>query len=258
MNYTLFPIRALQDNYIWALINPSAGLLVLVDPGEADPVIAFLRQSGLSLQGILITHHHYDHTAAILALTKHIPVPVWGPSSCSVVGVTHEVRDKDKIFIHQDLPVLEVMAIPGHTLDHLAYFANNDTLFCGDTLFGGGCGRLFEGSAAQLWASLQRLAALPDETKICCAHEYTLKNLAFAVCVEPNNQALLRRIDAVKALRAEHKPSLPSLLIDERQTNPFLRCHEEAVIQSVQAYAQCTLFNPIDVFAALRRWKDDF
>ncbi len=253
----IFPVPALKDNYIWVVINPEKQCALVVDPGDATPVISFLKQHQLELSGILVTHHHWDHVNGVAGLLHHQRVPVYGSVSSQCPEITHRVDEGDRVFVNDCFPVWEVFNIPGHTLDHIAYFANK-TLFCGDTLFAAGCGRLFEGTAGQLYTSLQKLAGLPDDTKVCCAHEYTLDNLQFALAVEPGNQQIIQRTTQVQALRENNHPSLPSLLSEEKRTNPFLRCEIPEVIHSAERQAHATLSNPVDVFAVLRRWKNAF
>lgn len=256
-NFTIHPIPALEDNYIWAIIDKKAKTALIVDPGEASPVEHFLKDQQLRLLGILITHHHWDHTNGIAALVKNHTVPVFGPGTENIVEMTNKLSDTDKIKI-EDFPLtFTSLSIPGHTSGHIAYYSPG-VLFCGDTLFASGCGRIFEGTPEQMYASLQKIAALPDDTEIYCAHEYTLANLRFAKQVEPNNVDIDDRIKTVKALRDRGLPSLPSLLKDEKATNPFLRCEAKEVIASVQNHMEENLTSPVAIFAALRKWKDHF
>ena len=229
----------------------------MVDPGEAWPVVAYLIKHRLVLSGILITHHHSDHVGGVTALTAGTRVPVFGPMNCSFENITHRVTAGESLSITPHSAVYHVMNVPGHTLDHVAYYTEG-VLFCGDTLFAGGCGRLFEGTAAQMYASLQAIAGLPDDTKLYCAHEYTLNNLRFAEHVEPDNPHIVSRMAAVKALRDKGRPSVPSFLFEEKQTNPFLRCDRSTIIRHVEQRTSCSLKDPIQVFAALREWKNHF
>lgn len=254
---TISAIAALTDNYIWSIGNFKARCALIVDPGEAQPVIAYLEHHQLSLSGILITHHHGDHVNGVADLLKYTAVPVYGPMQSPFLGLTQCVHAQQSGFISQHFPDYAVLAIPGHTLDHIAYYADNH-LFCGDTLFAGGCGRVFEGTAEQLYASLQKIAALPDSTQLYCAHEYTLNNLRFAARVEPSNQALLQRIERVQSAREQGIPSVPSRLFEEKQTNPFLRCDKPEIIHQVEQFMSQTLQSPMAVFAALRTWKNKF
>jgi hydroxyacylglutathione hydrolase len=250
-------VPAFQDNYLWVLHN-TAGQAWVVDPGDAAPVEAALAAHNLSLEGILITHHHFDHTGGALQLAEGVR-PIYGPEHSPFEGITHPLEDGARIQLGE--AAFEVLAVPGHTLDHIAYYnATEGLLFCGDTLFAGGCGRLFEGTAEQMHGSLQRLAALPDATEVYCAHEYTLANLRFAVAVEPENEALLARQQAAEALRARGEATVPSTIGLERATNPFLRAEAPAVHQALIAEAGPALLAApaCDRFGALRSWKDRF
>jgi hydroxyacylglutathione hydrolase len=248
---TIIPIAALSDNYIWALLG-SANDVWVVDPGEVEPVEVFLEKNGRHLRGILITHHHWDHTHGAGALKQKWDVPVFGPCGSPCVDITHAMKDGETLVL--DEMSFTVMSIPGHTLDHIAYYANG-ILFCGDTLFAAGCGKVFEGSMAQMYASLQRLGNLPAQTKIYCGHEYTLANLTFAGLVEPNNSEIKNRLAQVKILRDAHLPTLPATLKDELQTNPFLRCEQPTVRTQVEQKIGQALSQPVAVFEALRNWK---
>lgn len=255
-NFTIHPIPALKDNYIWIIVNNEEKTALVVDPGEAAPVIHYLNQQQLNLCGILITHHHWDHTNGLKDLLKNYDPPVFASIKSQVAGVTNFIRDKDIVRI-DTFPEYQVMEIPGHTLDHIAYYSTN-TLFCGDTLFSAGCGRIFEGTAEQMYFSLQKIVALPSETKIYCGHEYTLNNLNFAKTVEPNNQQILKRIQAVENLFKNNLPSLPTILYDELEINPFFRCHSLEVIKAVQHRVGRRLECAAAVFSELRKWKDTF
>ncbi len=254
-------IPALDSNYFWLLPvgdTPTCGNkdVYLIDPGDAEPVIETLERQGLSLKAILITHHHWDHTDGLDELLAYRPVPVYGPES--VAQVTHRIKEGSRL----DLPglTLDVMAVPGHTLDHLAYYhpATEDSpprLFCGDALFAAGCGRLFEGTALQAQASLDKLNALPGSTRIYCAHEYTQTNLRFARTVDPANAAVQERLNKVNALRARGTPSLPTELDLERATNPFLRTDDPALRAAIGATPNASRG---DVFTELRKRRDRF
>lgn len=246
---TILPIPILSDNYVWTIIATELNAAVVVDPGDAQPVSDFLKQQQLSLVGILVTHHHWDHTNGVSALQQQYKAPVFGPAT--------SLREQDTVVITGFPLSFQVLAIPGHTRDHVAFYTPG-ILFCGDTLFAGGCGRLFEGTAKQLYDSLQKMAALPDDTSVYCAHEYTLQNLRFAEMVEPDNQAIKQRMKRVNELRKQSLPSLPSLLSEEKQTNPFLRCDIPEVIASVEKYAGRALNTPLEVFTWVRKWKDKF
>lgn len=250
------PIRAFTDNYIWALTD-DAGRCCVVDPGDAAPVKAWLAENDRQLASILVTHHHFDHTGGIPALLETGPVPVYGPDNPRIKGISHPLRDGERFTLEPFGVSLEVLAIPGHTLDHIAFFGEPG-LFCGDTLFSCGCGRLFEGTPAQMHASLSRLAELPGDTPMYCGHEYTLANMAFALSVDPHNMALQAARAEAQALRDEDAPTLPSTLARERTTNPFLRCHDPDVIAGVQAQADVDGSDVVAVFAALRQLKDNY
>lgn len=249
-------IPALKDNYIWMMTNVTAHTTLIVDPGDAMPVMHFLEQHHLNPLAILITHHHWDHTNGIKELTAKYTIPVYGPEN-NVLDVTHRLKEPDVIQVDSTCIPLQILNIPGHTLDHIAYYAQ-DVLFCGDTLFAAGCGRVFEGSPEQLFSSLQKIAAFPGETKIYCAHEYTLNNLRFAQTVEPNNGCISERLKQVQYLRDQSLPTLPSTLLAEKTTNPFLRCHMGEVKSQVEHYAGHSLATALDVFTELRKWKDQF
>lgn len=254
----LYPIAAFNDNYIWALFD-ERGACLIVDPGQAAPVLAFLQREDLTLTGILITHHHGDHVGGIADLLAHADVPVYGPAGETIPYLTHPLEDDAAL--HFDAPLISarVMAVPGHTAGHIAYyFAHCEpaVLFPGDTLFSGGCGRLFEGTPAQMLTSLQRLAALPDSTRICCAHEYTQANLRFAQAVTPQDVAVAQRVHDVAVMRSEGHPSLPSTLAIEKASNPFLRIHDTAIRQRL--LARGCQDDDISLFAELRAWKDSF
>ncbi|MBB3168613.1 hydroxyacylglutathione hydrolase [Simiduia aestuariiviva] len=256
----LTPIPAFTDNYIWALSDGRH--CWVVDPGDAEPVEQWLAARGLPLTGILITHHHADHIGGVDALQRNrANLPIYGPQTPKIPQVTQVVSPAAPVSIGPWQ--LEVLNVPAHTLDHIAYFLPADTeqpgaLFCGDTLFAAGCGRLFEGTADQLHQALAQFKALPPATLICCAHEYTLANLAFAKAVEPENPNIDIRITQEQCKRAAGLPTLPSTLALELDTNPFLRTQSPDVIANVSAHSNQSLDEPIATMGALRRWKDNF
>lgn len=248
-------LPAFRDNYIWLLQNGC--FAAVVDPGDEQPVLEYLARNGIELAAILLTHHHPDHTGGVAGLLEHHRVPVFGPAGESIAQITIPLRDGDIVELPEVGATLRVIDVPGHTRGHLAYYGAN-TLLCGDTLFGCGCGRLFEGSAEQMWASLSRLAALPMETKAYCAHEYTQSNIAFALAVEPENVELKARAERVAALRDQGRPTVPLTLAEELETNPFLRCREPAVVAAAEHHHGGKLASAAEVFAALREWKNNF
>jgi hydroxyacylglutathione hydrolase len=253
--FEVVPVNAFKDNYVWTLRDGRSA--VVVDPGEARPVLDYLRREKLALAAILATHHHPDHVGGIPELLREYRVPVYGPRNEPIATLTHPVSEGDEVTIPELGASFSVLDIPGHTRAHVAYYGAG-ALFCGDTLFACGCGRLFEGTAEQMYASLEKLAALPDETKVYCGHEYTLANIGFARAVEPANSALSERETRDKRLREGGKPTLPSTLGDEKATNPFLRCREPAVVESANKYLGSRISDPVRVFAAIRDWKNRF
>ncbi len=248
----ILPIPAFKDNYIWLLV--SDGRAAVVDPGDPLPVTERLEALGLVLETVLITHHHADHQGGVAALVERWQAEVYGPGNESITGCNRPLRGGETITVLGQQ--VSVLAVPGHTLGHLAYYVPG-TLFCGDTLFGAGCGRLFEGTPAQMSASLDKIAALPDDTKIYCAHEYTEANLRFALAVEPQNPALLDRVQRVAALRSAELPSIPSILSEEKASNPFLRCTQIKVIQAAEEHGAVD-HSPVAVFSAIRQWRNGF
>ena len=251
----IVPLPAFQDNYIWTLRSGTQA--AVVDPGEARPVQDYLAQEGLSLVAILATHHHPDHVGGIAELVGQNKVPVFGPKGEPIPALTHPVGQGDSAVIPGLDASFSVLDIPGHTRAHVAYYGLG-SLFCGDTLFACGCGRVFEGTPAQMLASLSKLAALPDETKVYCGHEYTLANIRFARAVDPDNADLAAREERARRLRDAGRPTLPSTLGEERATNPFLRCAEPAVVESANKYLGARIADPVRVFAAIRDWKNKF
>jgi hydroxyacylglutathione hydrolase len=251
----LTPLPALADNYIWLLVDETGGAVV-VDPGASGPVLAAADQ-GVRPMAVLLTHHHPDHVGGVADLLRRWPdLPVLAPCDDRITQATQRVADGERVELEGW--AFDVLAVPGHTRSHVA-FHGHGLLFSGDTLFSLGCGRLFEGTPEQMLASLDRLAALPGETLVCCGHEYTLANAAFAQAVEPDNAALRHRAGEAARLRGAGEPSVPARLSDERDCNPFLRIDQPTVRAAVVAHLGAE--EPTDriaVFAALRRWKDDF
>jgi len=256
---TIIPIPAFADNYIWTLREGASA--VVVDPGEAAPVLAYLDREGLTLTAILATHHHNDHVGGIPELLGRFAVPVFGPASETIPSRTRGLREADSVEV-PGLPVtLRVLDIPGHTAGHIAYVGDvsgEPSLFCGDTLFAAGCGRLFEGTPQQMWTSLSALAALPPATRVYCGHEYTLANLRFAQAVEPHNAALWDRQAREEGKRKQGLPTLPSTIELERVTNPFLRAPLAEVRAAAAHHAGRPLAGDVETFAELRAWKNAF
>lgn len=259
---TVTPIPAFDSNYFW-VIRPTAEKpdVYVVDPGDATPVIDFLERNQLTLAVILITHRHHDHIDGIAGLLEHWPVPVYGPESALIPRVSHPLADGDQL----ELGGLQfqIIGVPGHTWEHIAYFYSGGStphplLFCGDALFAGGCGRRFDDTGESMWKSLQKMAALPEDTQVYCAHEYTLANLEFATAVEPNNGELALRLQQVRHLRATGQITLPSSILLEKQTNPFLRCHHTGIRIFAESRAKCELPKATEVFDALRKIKDSW
>lgn len=262
----LLPIPAFADNYIWLLHNGADA--IVVDPGCTAGVFDALRTHALELRGIVLTHHHHDHSAGVAELHAAYPsAPIWAPA----LELNHKLSALTAlgalpVQAGQSVPLLgcpfDVLDTSGHTAGHIAWYCPavpvlGAVLLCGDALFDGGCGRIFEGTPEQMYASLQRIAALPSHTRIYCAHEYTLANLRFALQVEPHNAALIAHERRARALRAAAQPTLPTTLAQQLAINPFLRCHEAAVIKAAQGFwPHIDIQNPVEVFAALRQWKN--
>jgi hydroxyacylglutathione hydrolase len=252
---TIEPVRAFKDNYIWCLRRGAHA--AVVDPGDAAPVLQHLEAEGLELSAIINTHHHADHVGGNSRLLSQYNVPVFGPAGETIPGVTDKLKEGDRIVIPKIGLKLAVYDIPGHTRGHIA-LTGDGVLFCGDTLFSCGCGRLFEGTPQQMHASLSKLAALPDETRVYCGHEYTLANIRFAQAVEPGNPALANWSAAARAALARGEPSLPSTIAVEKAANPFLRTHLPAIAKAASRHAGHKVDDPVEVFAVLREWKNQF
>jgi hydroxyacylglutathione hydrolase len=258
----LIPLPAFQDNYLWLLHDGQRALVV--DPGDAGPVQACLTEHGLRLEAILVTHHHQDHIGGVDRLRDATGARVFGPARERIPEPLERLAEGDHIEV---LGLrFEVLDVPGHTAGHIAYYCSSPgpdddgapLLFCGDTLFSAGCGRLFEGTPPQMLASLSKLAALPASTRVCCTHEYTLSNLKFATAVEPGNAQLIHYRQQCEQRRSRGEPTLPSTIALENGINPFLRTRQPAVAQAAHAYGGADEADPVAVFAALRQWKNEF
>ena len=256
--FDVTPIPAFNDNYIWAISVDGQDQIAVVDPGDATPVENYLNENGLKLAAILVTHHHHDHTGGISKLVENHQVPVYGPENSQFDGITQPLADGSslELFGH----TLNIRTIPGHTLDHISYLYSGETpqLFCGDTLFLAGCGRIFEGTPAQMFAAMEYFKTLADNTEIYCTHEYSLANLKFAEAVEPDNADIQATTRQCYQLREDNKPTLPTTIKQERRINPFLRTDAEAVIRSAREFSGQPLNSELDVFTAVREWKNQF
>ena len=258
----IFPIPAFNDNYIWALVGHDQTRVTVVDPGCADSVIQFLESNDYQLDCILVTHHHYDHVDGIADLLKYgqhnnWAVNVYGPMNENIPHCSHKLVENDTVYIpHLEL-TFTVIDVPGHTAGHIAYYAE-DILFCGDTLFSGGCGRVFEGTPEQMHQSLLKLKNLPDDTLVFCAHEYTQSNLEFALNVEPNNLNLINYFNHVTNLRNNGKSTIPTSIGLEKNINPFLRTENSEIIESANLYSESANNSDSAVFKVIREWKNNF
>ena len=249
------PVRAFADNYVWLIGRSDAVGVVVVDPGDGPAVVRALERDRLRPAAVLITHHHRDHVAGLDDVLSVASATVYAPDEARLPGTDQVVRDGDRVAIDVLGIELEVLAVPGHTLGHVAYVAPG-RVFAGDTLFAGGCGRVFEGTMEQMYASLERLAALPPGTEVYCGHEYTVSNLEFACGVEPDNRTLSDRLESARSAVSGGRPTVPSSLVEELETNPFLRCREPSVVDAAGRHAGRAVAPGAETFGVLRRWKD--
>lgn len=260
MSTECLPLHAFSDNYIWVIRHGQD--VIVVDPGDAGVVENFLLQEQCCLQGILLTHHHHDHVDGVPELmARHPAIPVYGPAT--ITHVTHPVADGDTVHFKAPRLALRVLSVPGHTLDHLAYVtlapgADAPWLFCGDTLFSCGCGRLFEGTPETMLASLDKLAALPGATRLYCTHEYTQANIRFALACDPENRALLQWRDEVESLRQKGQITLPTTLAHEHQVNPYLRVDDPSIQARLMSERRVDIPDRLAAFTVMRQWKDQF
>lgn len=250
-------VPAFKDNYIWVIQAHGSKYCAIVDPGEAEPVVEFLQKRQLRPIAILITHHHWDHTNGIKLLLQRYDIPVYGPAPENVPHGNNPLKGGEQLPLTELNLDLKVLAIPGHTKDHLAYYGDGIVL-TGDTLFTAGCGRVFEGTIPMMYASLAELAALPAETLVYCGHEYTANNLKFAAAVEPNNPEIQARIQYTNWQREQGLPTVPASLATELATNPFLRCKKNTVFSAAERFSGQKPSDSIEVFSILRHWKDNF
>ena len=255
--FDIFPIRAFSDNYIWTLIKDEE--VTVVDPGDSEPVITLLQEKNLILSNVIITHHHFDHTGGIKKLSEMYDCNIYGPSEGHIQGINKPIKDNQEFVISNT--VFKAFATPGHTLDHLSYFVDQENepfLLSGDTLFSGGCRRLFEGTPLQMYESLSKFTSLPINTKVYCTHEYTESNLKFALAVEPNNTDIKEKFSEVVQLRSQDKETLPSTIGEELKVNPFMRCNELVVKKAAENFSNEKLSEPHEILGSIRNWKDNF
>ncbi|MCP4413949.1 MAG: hydroxyacylglutathione hydrolase [Gammaproteobacteria bacterium] len=254
---TIIPIPAFDDNYIWIIHQQGNKNCVVVDPGDEKPVLDFLQEQQLQLEAILITHHHYDHTAGIEQLVRETAATVYGPANETIPGVQFAIGEPDQVDLEQSGLCFKIFDVPGHTRGHIAYLID-DALFSGDCLFAAGCGRLFESTAEQMYHSLNKFAQLPDATRVYCAHEYTEANLEFALAVEPDNSDISNRLQQVKRDRGNQMSTIPTTIALEKLTNPFLRCHLKPLKQAAKSYSGEQPHSESETYATIRQWKDNF
>jgi hydroxyacylglutathione hydrolase len=252
----IFAIPAFSDNYIWCVHDTKHA--IVVDPGDANPVIRALEEKQLTLTSILITHHHHDHTGGIKDLVNAYPsIKVYGPKNPRIEGIDLRLTEGDSLSLSNPTLDLSVLETPGHTMDHIVFY-NDELLFCGDTLFSAGCGRMFEGTPEVFYHSLQKLAHLPEQIKVYCTHEYTLANLAFAAHVDPENTVLQDYQSWATTQRANEQITLPSSIAEQKKINPFLRCNNKNIKQNIESFMNLSADSEVEVFAALRSCKDNF
>jgi hydroxyacylglutathione hydrolase len=256
--FTVTPLPAFSDNYIWMLTKSNISGMVVVDPGDADVVIKAIETHQQPLKAIILTHHHPDHTGGVKQLVDLYSVPVYGPKNSPFADISHPLCDSDQIDILGEQLIIK--AIPGHTLDHISYYleATQPQIFCGDTLFLAGCGRLFEGTPEQMLQSMNYFKTLPTNTDVYCTHEYSLANLKFAQTVEPNNPDIVKTIEQCQALRTQNLPTLPTHLSKELAINPFLRSQCEGVRKAAEMHTGKTMTSELETFTAIRAWKNAF
>lgn len=255
-------IKAFNDNYIWCIHSKTTSHIALVDPGDAAVCIKFIEENKLQLSTILLTHRHNDHVGGVDELKAYCkknnwPITVYGPTNEAQQFSDIKVKNNDEIIDNTLHLSYQVIDVPGHTLGHVAYLIE-DNLFCGDTLFSAGCGRIFDGTSEDLFNSLTKIAALPEKTRVYCAHEYTMANLAFALTVDPTNEELINYYNQIKRLRDQNKSSIPTSICVEKKINPFLRCFDTNVQQSVTSYSNIKISTELDTFIQLRLWKNKF
>jgi hydroxyacylglutathione hydrolase len=256
---TVEPIPAFNDNYIWMLQRQGTRRVVVVDPGQAEPVLKRLQDEQLELEAILVTHHHKDHVGGIQALLDFAPVPVYGPDNPAIENISQALKEGDTLSVLGEK--FQVFEVPGHTLDHIAFLttsAQQPLLFCGDSLFSAGCGRLFEGSAEQMFTSLAKYTHLQPETLVYPTHEYTVANISFAIAVEPDNLDLQEYQSWCIKQRAKNQPTLPTTIDREMAINPFLRSGESSVAKGIEKHFSMPIIDPVTTFRQTRLWKDHF